>query len=47
GKVLRIGAKNVPVLGRATQGVRLIKLDSGDTLTSAAVIEEALEETDE
>ena len=44
GKVLRIGSKLVPVLGRATQGVRLIKLDSGDTLTSAAVLEEALEE---
>ncbi|HCC41937.1 DNA gyrase subunit A [candidate division WWE3 bacterium RIFOXYC2_FULL_42_13] len=44
GKVLRIGSKLVPVLGRATQGVRLIKLDSRDTLTSAAVLEEALEE---
>ncbi len=44
GKVLRIGAKNVPVLGRATQGVRLIKLDSGDALTSAAVLDESLEE---
>ncbi|KKS31822.1 DNA gyrase subunit A [candidate division WWE3 bacterium RIFOXYB1_FULL_43_24] len=47
GKVLRIGAKNVPVLGRATQGVRLIKLDSGDTLTSAAVLDESLEEITE
>ena len=47
GKVLRIGAKNVPVLGRATQGVRLIKLGSGDSLTSAAVLEESLEETAE
>ncbi len=47
GKVLRIGSKLVPVLGRATQGVRLIKLDSGDTLTSAAVLEEALEEITE
>lgn len=47
GKVLRIGAKLVPVLGRATQGVRLIKLDSGDTLTSAAALEEALEVTAE
>jgi DNA gyrase subunit A len=44
GKVLRIGAKNVPVLGRATQGVRLMKLDSGDALTSAAVLDESLEE---
>ena len=47
GKVLRIGAKNVPVLGRATQGVKLMKLDSGDALTSAAVLEEALEEITE
>lgn len=47
GKVLRIGTKLVPVLGRATQGVRLIKLDSGDSVTSAAVIEEELEESEE
>ncbi|GIW69697.1 MAG: hypothetical protein KatS3mg101_0444 [Patescibacteria group bacterium] len=47
GKVLRISTKNVPVLGRATQGVRLIKLDPDDSLTSAAVIEEELEETAE
>ncbi|KKS07101.1 DNA gyrase subunit A [candidate division WWE3 bacterium RIFOXYD1_FULL_43_17] len=47
GKVLRIGAKNVPVLGRATQGVKLMKLDSGDALTSAAVLEESLEEITE
>ncbi len=47
GKVLRIGSKLVPVLGRATQGVRLIKLDSGDSVTSAAVIEEELEQSEE
>jgi DNA gyrase subunit A len=47
GKVLRIAAKNVPVLGRATQGVRLIKLDSSDTLISAALMEQELEETEE
>ncbi len=47
GKVLRMSAKNVPVLGRATQGVRLIKLDTDDSLTSAAVLEEELEENSE
>lgn len=47
GKVLRMSAKNVPVLGRATQGVKLIKLDADDSLTSAAVLEEELEENSE
>ncbi len=39
GKFIRLGTKEVPELGRATMGVRLIKLDSGDKVTSVAVLE--------
>jgi DNA gyrase subunit A len=39
GKILRLSSDQIPTLGRATQGVRLIKLDAKDKVTSAAVIE--------
>ncbi len=41
GKVIRLATKQIPTLGRATQGVRLIRLDSGDKVTSVAFLEEA------
>jgi len=40
GKVIRLGTKDVPILGRDTQGVRLIKLDTKDKVTSVALLEE-------
>jgi DNA gyrase subunit A len=46
GKVLRLAAKQIPTLGRATQGVRLMKMDTGDKVTSAAILEESLEAED-
>ncbi|OGV75691.1 MAG: DNA gyrase subunit A [Lentisphaerae bacterium RIFOXYB12_FULL_60_10] len=39
GKMIRINVNDVRVIGRATQGVRLISLDEGDTLVSAATVE--------
>lgn len=45
GKVLRLSSKTVPTLGRATQGVRLIRLDGQDSVCSVAVVEEELEAT--
>ena len=38
GKVLRLSAQQIPALGRATQGVRLIRLDKEDRVTSATLI---------
>jgi DNA gyrase subunit A len=38
-KVIRLSSDQIPTLGRATQGVRLIKLDESDKVTSAAVVE--------
>lgn len=43
GKMIRLQSKEVPVLGRDTQGVRLIKLDSKDKVTSVALMEEEKE----
>jgi len=39
GMMIRLSSKQVPVLGRATLGVRLIKLKSNDKVTSVAIIE--------
>ena len=38
GIIIRTSCKDISVIGRATQGVRIMKLDSGDTLMDAAKI---------
>lgn len=38
GKIQRIRTSDVNTIGRNTQGVRIIRLDEGDTLVSCAVI---------
>lgn len=38
GKIQRIRAADINTIGRNTQGVRIIRLDDGDTLVSCAVI---------
>ncbi len=45
-KLIRLEADNIRKTGRSAQGVRLIKTDEGDRVTSASVVE-ADEETDE
>jgi DNA gyrase subunit A len=47
GQMICIGASDLRVIGRNTQGVRLVNLNEGDKLVSAAVLdpEEAPEET--
>jgi len=39
GKMIRMNISDISVIGRSTQGVRLINLDDGDTLVSATVVE--------
>ncbi|MFA6981404.1 MAG: DNA gyrase subunit A [Patescibacteria group bacterium] len=39
GQVIRMGTKQVPLLGRDTMGVRLIKLDDSDFATSVALLD--------
>ena len=52
GKIQRLRAADISTIGRNTQGVRIMKLDAGDTLASCAVIasedieEEAVQEAE-
>jgi len=45
GVIIRLGVGSLRVVGRATQGVRLIKLDEGDAIAAVAKVE-VEEETD-
>jgi DNA gyrase subunit A len=44
GKIIRIDTRQIREAGRSTQGVRLLQLESGDKVASAAVIQEKEEE---
>ena len=39
GKMIRMPVRDVRVISRATQGVRLINLDPGDKLVAATTVE--------
>jgi DNA gyrase subunit A len=49
GQTIRHGLKDIPELGRATQGVRIMRLNDGDQVTSLALVDKAedIEEDDE
>ncbi|MEK7658827.1 MAG: DNA gyrase subunit A [Patescibacteria group bacterium] len=40
GQVIRTGVKSISLLGRATQGVRIMKLDGGDKVASGACLKD-------
>ncbi|NLA43234.1 DNA gyrase subunit A [Candidatus Saccharibacteria bacterium] len=40
GQAIRVGLKDIPTLGRTTQGVRIMKLSEGDTLASVSLMAE-------
>jgi DNA gyrase subunit A len=47
GQAIRVAVKDIPTLGRATQGVRVMRLNDNDTVASIGIIpkeEEAAEE---
>ena len=46
-KLIRLEADKIRKTGRSAQGVRLIKTDEGDMVTSASLVETAEEETEE
>jgi len=46
GQTIRLGLKNTPELGRATQGVRIMRLNEGDKVVSLALVDKA-EESEE
>jgi DNA gyrase subunit A len=50
GQTIRLGLNNIPALGRATQGVRIMRLNDGDEVVSLALVDktdELPEEDDE
>jgi DNA gyrase subunit A len=47
GKLIRLEAADIRKTGRSAQGVRLIKTDPGDRVTSASLVEAAAEEETE
>jgi len=46
GKVIRVHANEIREAGRGTQGVRLLRLDEGDSVAAAAVIQEEAEKVE-
>ena len=46
GQTIRLGIKDIPALGRATQGVRIMRLNDGDEVVSLALVDkpEAVDE---
>ncbi|MCX7794444.1 MAG: hypothetical protein N2257_08615, partial [Thermodesulfovibrionales bacterium] len=46
GKLIRTKAKNIPLQGRSTQGVKLMDLEEGDRIVSIGLIAER-EESEE
>ncbi len=46
GQTIRLGMKEIPALGRATQGVRIMRLNDGDEVVSLALVDK-VEGTDE
>ncbi|HVS79203.1 MAG TPA: DNA gyrase subunit A [Candidatus Saccharimonadales bacterium] len=39
GQTIRLGLKDIPALGRATQGVRIMRLNDGDSVVSLALVD--------
>lgn len=44
GQTIRLGLKDIPELGRATQGVRIMRLNGDDTVVSLALFDKNFEE---
>lgn len=47
GQTIRLGIKDIPALGRATQGVRIMRLNEGDEVVSLALVEKSDQPEDE
>lgn len=47
GQTIRISLKDIPVLGRTTQGVRIMRLSDGDAVSSLGVMPEQQTKTEE
>jgi DNA gyrase subunit A len=47
GQTIRLGLKNIPELGRATQGVRIMRLNDNDQVVSLALVDKNEQEDDD
>lgn len=47
GQTIRVALKDIPSLGRTTQGVRIMRLAEGDTVSSVGLIEEKPDDTED
>lgn len=47
GQTIRLGLKDIPLLGRATQGVRIMRLNDGDEVVSLALVDAAPDDEDD
>ncbi len=47
GQTIRLGLKDIPLLGRATQGVRIMRMNDGDEVVSLAIVDKAEDLQDE
>ncbi len=47
GQTIRLGIKDIPALGRATQGVRIMRLNDNDEVVSLALVDKSEEPDDE
>lgn len=47
GQTIRLGLNDIPALGRATQGVRIMRLNDGDEVVSLALVDKQPPEDDE
>jgi len=47
GQTIRLGLKDISSLGRATQGVRIMRLNDGDSVASLALVDKKLEIDDD
>jgi DNA gyrase subunit A len=46
GQTIRLGLKDIPSLGRATQGVRIMRLNEGDSVVSLALVDKVTDNED-
>jgi DNA gyrase subunit A len=47
GQTIRLGLKDISALGRATQGVRIMRLNDGDSVASLALVEKVEDEAED
>jgi DNA gyrase subunit A len=47
GQTIRLGLKDIPALGRATQGVRIMRLNDKDSVASLALVDKLVDGEDE